>query len=30
MGIIWRLASPNMEVREKNYESTYTWGDYTD
>ena len=23
MGMIWRLASPNMEVREKNYGSTY-------
>ncbi|CAB3976667.1 Hypothetical predicted protein [Paramuricea clavata] len=30
MGMIWRLASPTMEDREKNDGSTYTWGNYTD
>ena len=29
MGMIWRLASPTMDDREKPDGSYYTWGDYT-
>ena len=29
MGMIWRLASPTAEDREKGDGSPYTWGDYT-
>ena len=29
MGMIWRLASPAAEDREKGDGSPYTWGDYT-
>ena len=28
MGLIWRLAAPNTEDREKSDGSKYTWGDY--
>ena len=29
MGMVWRLASPTMDDREKPDGSYYTWGDYT-
>ncbi len=29
MGMIWRLASPTAEDKEKGDGSPYTWGDYT-
>ena len=29
MGMIWRLASPTAEDREKGGGSPYTWGNYT-
>ena len=29
MGMIWRLASPTVEDREKGDGSPYTWSDYT-
>ncbi len=30
MGLIWRIASPNTEDREKDDGLKYTWGDYSD
>ena len=28
MGLIWRLATPTTEDKEKPDGTTYTWGDY--